>query len=208
MRQRLRDHLSYGNVMSTLALVIALGTGTAYATHEVINSSDVVNESLLSEDLRNGSAVRGADVVDASLRGADVRNNSLTGDDISEATLGQVPAATLGGKGRSAASPDDCNPDSEVYVRCVTVQLDLQAPARVLLNGRVTVFGDYPQCRWGGVVESGPVGALNEISLVGLTGIIPAGSGWTFAIECSEPDSGQPVYYKWAWITAVAISPS
>ena len=39
-------------VTSTLALVVALG-GTAYAA-DTVGSSDIINESLLSEDIKNG----------------------------------------------------------------------------------------------------------------------------------------------------------
>jgi hypothetical protein len=41
---------------------------------------------------------------------------------------------------------------------------------------------------------------------VGLTGVISAGQGYTFAIECWNNNSH--AYYYDVWITAVAISPS
>jgi hypothetical protein len=207
--RKLRERLTYANVISTLALFLVLGTGTAYATHLVVNSSDVVNESLVSGDLKNGLAVKSADIT----------NESVTGADVNEGTLGRVPAATLGGLGRSAASTGVCNPETALDVkRCVQVQLDLPSPARVLLNGRVTAKPDdssslTPQamCRWGGVVESGwviagadPLG--DDISLVGLTNVLPAGQGYTFAIECTV--SAGDIYIQDAWITAVAISPA
>ena len=151
MLGQLRKRLTYSNVVSTFTLLIVLGTGTAYATHLVVRSSDVVNESLVSADLKNGFGVVGADVT----------NNSLTGADVREGTLGQVPAATLGGLGRSAAD-SGCNPTTSAFVRCVEVALDLPSPARVLLNARITatksqgtVGNAFGQCRWGGVVESG-----------------------------------------------------
>ena len=235
MHRRFREHLTYANVVSTLTLFIVLGTGTAYATHLVVNSSDVVNESLLSEDLKDGAAVRssdvangqitGADLADGTVASADLRNESITGGDVApdtltgadirEGTLGQVQTATLGGLGRSAASAS-CSPPTSAYVRCVQVSLDLQSPARVLLNGRVTAFSQEvgagtARCRWAGVAESGPVSvfvesASQDMSLVGLTSVIPAGQGWTFAIECSGEDSD--IAYADAWMTAVAISPS
>ena len=204
MSRTLRKRLSYANVMSTFAVALMLVSGTAYATHLVVRSSDVVNESLVSEDLRDGEAVTGADVVTNSLRGSDIR----------ESTLGQVPAAAIGGLGRSAAN-SSCAPPSTAYARCVQVSLDLQRPARVLLNGRVTAFpqevgAGTAKCRWGGVSESGPISLYvqetQDMSLVGLTSIIPAGRGWTFAIECSGEDSD--IAYADAWITAVAISPN
>jgi hypothetical protein len=211
MLRKLRERLTYANVMSTLAVFLVLGTGTAYATHLVVNSSDVVNESLVSGDLKNGLAVKSADIT----------NESVTGADVNEGTLGRVPAATLGGLGRSAASSEVCDPGTSSYVRCVQVSLDLPASARVHLNARITAIRTNApspswvgKCRWGGVVESGPITMddtdfhnLHEISLVGITGVLPPGQGYTFAVECSDPNGGA-VLYKDAWITAVAISPA
>ena len=100
------------------------------------------------------------------------------------------------------------------------VQLDLPSPARVLLNGRVSAipeelgssFKAGAACRWGGVQESGDVFVntddQRDMSLVGLTNVLPAGQGYTFAIECRDWDTPHGVYYVDAWITAVAISPS
>jgi hypothetical protein len=107
MLARVRSHLTYSNVMSTIACFGVLAGGTAYAAN-TIGSDDVINDSLLSEDVKNG-ALRGVDVapdtigstrvVDESLQGADVKNGSLTGGDINESTLGTVPNAnTVGGK--------------------------------------------------------------------------------------------------------------
>ena len=207
MLRQLRKRLTYANVMSTLAVFLTLGTGTAYATHLIVNSSDVVNESLVSADLKNGAAVKAVDV----------GSNALTGGTIAESTLAQVPSATLGGLGRSAATPNGeaaCDPTGATFVRCVSLTMTLPQPARVLLNGRISAsthivnrFGNA-ECRWGGVVTSGTVrdyDDITELSLVGLTGALPAGT-YTFAIECS--DYNAVMDYSDAWVTGVAISPS
>jgi hypothetical protein len=52
--RKLRERFTYANVVSTLALFLVLGTGTAYATHLIVRSSDVVDGSLMSADLKNG----------------------------------------------------------------------------------------------------------------------------------------------------------
>jgi hypothetical protein len=107
--------------MVTILAVLVLGGGSAYATHLVVNGSDVVDDSLQSVDLQNGTAVKTADVVnddatggglvspdirDDSLRGVDILNQSLTGADVTESSLGTVPHATnsdqLGGRGAGA----------------------------------------------------------------------------------------------------------
>jgi hypothetical protein len=190
--RKLRERLTYANVVSTLALFLVLGSGTAYATHLVVNSSDVVNDSLTGDDIKEGTL-------------GTVRTATLGGMGRSAATASNcIP------------------PDDGTYLRCVQVQLDLKRPARVLLNGRITALNEGPSnvntegsCRWGGVQESGPVeqtvqeAHMEEISLVGLTNVIQPGQGYTFAIECREsPFLVQGVQYIDAWITAVAISPS
>ena len=125
MRQKLRPHLTFANVASALALFIAVSTGGAYATHLVVNSSDVVNESLLSQDIKgtNGTAttaavngsLTGADIsgqaakpaigqpfVEGSLTGADVKDSSLTGADVNESSLplGAGPWHAVGAPGQ------------------------------------------------------------------------------------------------------------
>jgi hypothetical protein len=77
---KLRQRLSYANVMSTLAVFIALG-GSSYAALR-IDSSDIANNSVRSADVRN-----------RTLSERDVKRNALTGRSIRESRLGRVPRA-------------------------------------------------------------------------------------------------------------------
>lgn len=79
MLSRIRPRLTYGNVVSTLALLFALGGGAAYATHLMVRSSDIVNDQVRSADVRND----------------DLNGGGLKGADINELSLGQVPNADL-----------------------------------------------------------------------------------------------------------------
>ena len=90
MLNNLRPRVSYANVVSTLALFIALG-GTSYAVLHV-GSDDVVNNSLRSEDIRN-ETIRSRDVRDRILRARDLGRDSLGGGVIKESALGRVPRA-------------------------------------------------------------------------------------------------------------------
>jgi hypothetical protein len=78
MIDRLRRHLSYANVMSSVAVFVALG-GSSYAALQLT----------------------GRDIKDASLTGRDLKPNSVGGQRIKESRLGAVPrardAARLGG---------------------------------------------------------------------------------------------------------------
>ena len=61
----IRAKLSFANLVSALALFIALGGG-AYAA-ATVNSAKIVNNSIKSKDIRN-NAVKGIDVREKSLR--------------------------------------------------------------------------------------------------------------------------------------------
>jgi hypothetical protein len=86
---RLSAHFR-SNVVSYLALVVAL-SGTAYAAHENIRSSDIVNNQVKTIDVRNDSLPKGgltkADLRPNSVGGSEAINNALTGTDINESTL-------------------------------------------------------------------------------------------------------------------------
>ena len=113
MLAALRTKLTYANVTATLALVIAIGGGSAYAIDEWDGSNiedetltgadirgsraDGTDGSLKSEDIRDGT-LASIDIALNSLTGSRIRENTISGLDVNEPTLAQVPdAAALGG---------------------------------------------------------------------------------------------------------------
>ena len=72
---RIRRHLSYANVVATLALLLALGGG-AYAINRV-DSRQIVNGTIRSVDLKNRKAVHAADVKRNGLRGKQIDERTL-----------------------------------------------------------------------------------------------------------------------------------
>lgn len=68
---RLRSRLTYANVMSTLAVVLVLAGGTAYAATSLITGRQVARETLTSVNVKNGTL----GVADLSL----VARNALRG---------------------------------------------------------------------------------------------------------------------------------
>jgi hypothetical protein len=78
-------HLTYANIASTLALVVALGSGGAFA-------AGLAKNSVGSAQLKPG-AVKAADLAKNSVTGKAVKKDALTGKDIKESTLGTVPSA-------------------------------------------------------------------------------------------------------------------
>jgi len=149
----------------------------------------------------------------------------LTGLDIDESTLGQVPSALLGGYGRQ--SPQKiCNPSetTRVFVTCTSVSLNLPAPARVLVVGRITAYigpedWAYGYCALvtvpGGTIANSEVKAFvsgggsqnDDIPLVGLSAVLPAGPTLV-ALDCNQETTGAIFDYHQATLTAVAIAAS
>ena len=85
-----RRHLSYSNVVATVALFVALG-GTSYALLHV-GSADVIDNTLRSKDIRNNT-LRSRDIRDKTVRERDVRPNGLASGAIRESALSTVPRA-------------------------------------------------------------------------------------------------------------------
>ena len=110
MRQRLRTHLTYANVMVTILAFLVLGGATAFGAIVVSSNSEVaagtisghappagkhsniIAGSVNATDLANG-AVGPNKLRDNAVSSPKVAPDSLTGDDINESTLGTVPSA-------------------------------------------------------------------------------------------------------------------
>src|SRR6266513_1060157 len=104
---RIGRHLSYANVTASIALLLALGTGGAYAVDK-IHSHDIANNSIKSVDLRNRKAVKPVDV----------KRNGLTGGQIDERTLDAESFAPIAGH-----EAGDCDPLSSAFVSCARTTL-------------------------------------------------------------------------------------
>ena len=87
-------HITYANVVSTLALFLVVAGGTAWAAAR-ITGADVVDQSLNEADIADGSltrsiganAISSAKVYDGSLTGADIATGTITGTDIAGSTI-------------------------------------------------------------------------------------------------------------------------
>jgi hypothetical protein len=84
MSNRLRPRLSFANVVSCLALFVALG-GSAYAFH-------LGKNSVGSKQLKKNS-VTTAKIKKQAVTAVKVKNGTLTGKQINASTLGKVPNA-------------------------------------------------------------------------------------------------------------------
>ena len=82
MLSYLRSHLTYANVMATIAVFVALG-GSSYAVIRV-GSAEIEDGSVRSRDLKDGGIAE-----------RDMRRNSLGRRSISEGSLRRVPRARV-----------------------------------------------------------------------------------------------------------------
>ena len=92
MRAFIHRHLTYANVMATIAVFVAIG-GSAFAASYVITSSSQIKDG----------AVAGSDIKNSSLTGSDIKDKSLTPNDFSGSVQGppgaQGPQGPQGSKG-------------------------------------------------------------------------------------------------------------
>jgi hypothetical protein len=119
MFARLHCHITYANVVATIALFLALGTGGVFAASKLKNNS-VTSKKIKDGQVANvdlgADAVTGPKVGDNSLTGADVVG--LTGADVVGSSLQGVNASAVGGlqvrKIRFDIPYDDVSPAVEV----------------------------------------------------------------------------------------------
>jgi hypothetical protein len=146
---KLSKHLSYANVVATVALFVALGGG-AYAASQ-ITSGEIKNETIRSADLRDRKAVRGADV----------KRDALGGKEIAEQALDASRLARIVG-----SEPGACNPESSAFLDCAQVTISLQRRSRVLA---IATGGQRS--------DGGPADAICEVRIDGASTAIDANPG-------------------------------
>jgi hypothetical protein len=243
---RIAKHVR-SNIVGYVAVFLALtGTAAALPGTNSVDSGDIINGQVKTPDLGleavntgrlapnsvNGAKVAdgslgSSDIADGNLVGADIAPDTLTGTQIRESTLGEVPAATLGGLGRSASDPDNfCDPESSTLIVCTSLDLTLPAQARVLVIGQIRAQEEVGNDKGTGSCELGtnvldlPSTATNvrtgrdggfdfesdNITLVGVTP--PLGPGPVqFRIRCNQLPPGA-IDYRESEIAAVVLSSS
>ncbi len=105
--RRIRSHLTYANVVATIALFVAISGGTAVA----LNGSNTVQ----SDDIGPGAQVTAADVVNESLTGADIKNKSGVDTCVNTVRLGNL----------CFRAENDARPWTEAAAHCSNLNLRL-----------------------------------------------------------------------------------
>ena len=95
--KRVRKRLTYANVLSSIAVFLAIGGATAFAAHHFGKSSvgtKQLKKNAVTAAKIKKNAVTKAKIKKGAVNGAKVANGSLTGADINLGTLGTVPSAS------------------------------------------------------------------------------------------------------------------
>ena len=197
-------HLTYANVMSTLAVVLVIGGGAAYAANTVF-STDIVDGQVKIADIGQG-AVATSEVLNDTASGgglaaADLRSGSVGTAEVADQSL---KGADLGVRVRSEKQVDDGSPAAVCgtttdFEECVTVFFTVPRPQRLLLVGSGEFQGatgvNAGECSFSvgnladlglrtfsgdGDTATGPNIAMNSV-----TGVLAQGA-YEIAIDCRE----------------------
>jgi hypothetical protein len=143
----IRRHLSYANVMATLAVFLVLGGGTAIA----LGGKNTVQ----SDDLGPGPQVKAPDVADGAIDSEDIANASILYDDLSRGASGGRAwgRVSAGGTLRFGSKnvTNVSHPQEGIY--CITVGTNINPVSAVMIvgtdrTGSDTSTGAFPVVQW------------------------------------------------------------
>ena len=189
--RRIRDHMTYANVMATLAVFLVLGGGAYAAIH-------LPRNSVSSRNIKNGE-VKSQDVEDHGLSAKDLKVASLL-----DATSGRTKANSICGSLSSSFNPCadtevKLNRPSKLFATGDAVA-DSGAPA-VLSNVHCALFADGNQ--FGTDIDIDVAFADGALSVSGVSQKLGRG---THAIEldCHGPSNSSPRVFH-ASLSAVIL---
>jgi hypothetical protein len=144
MLATLRSHLTYSNVMATIAVFVALG-GSGYAAAK-LNGQNIKDRSISGKKLKKRTISR-----------EKVKKDTLTGTEIEEAKLGTVPRATRADSAADAASLGGT--PASAYASLLATD---EAPHVVGAAGEPTIDnGGQGDCLWQGETAGGDVNPVS-----------------------------------------------
>lgn len=189
--RRLRARLTYANVMSTLAVVLVLGTGTAYAAGS-IGSRQVIDNSLRSIDVKNDN-----------LTGTDLKNGSLGTPELSGATInGLLPRAGSSGGGGNVVDTDDSDgyqplinsevrPGNQMMVFAGHVTNSTGSPidlrCNVFVNNTNDVVGDGDDTVGNTVETTVPANGSEAVVITGVRDVFAISDAVVACVASSAP---------------------
>jgi hypothetical protein len=113
----IRRHLSYANVVSTIALFLVLGGGAYALSKNSVGSRQIKNDSIRSKDIK-----------DRQIRGRDLRDDTITSRQIEEGRFDMSRFVAM-----NSSQGGACDPSAGAYVSCASTSLNLREPSQVLV---------------------------------------------------------------------------
>ena len=204
-----RRHITYANVMSTLAvLLLVIGGGTAVASNVAkaaaknsVTSKSIKDSTIQSKDLKDGAAVGSADVIDGSLAGQDVQDSSLTGEDVLDGSL--VGQDVLNSSLTGQDVQDNSLTGQDVQANSLTGSDIDETTITAAPSGPAggSLSGTYPNPTLdAGAVTSDELGTITKVNAI-LTAVAP---GATAEIDATCP-AGQKAIGGGAVTTGVEM---
>jgi hypothetical protein len=182
----LREKLTFANVMSSVAVFLALG-GTALA---------VKANSVGSRQIKDGS-IKGRDVADGKLKGKGLKTATIGAREIDESAFDLEPFVKMD------STNFGCDPGSTSFVNCGSITLGTQEPSQVLLvagGGQSGPINSEGTCKFRinngtdllasappsfGDPSARPLLANNGVALTAISDVIAPGVN-NFKLVCNE----------------------
>ena len=220
---RIRSHLTYANVMATIAVFLVLSGGTAVALSgsNTVFTDDIANDTQPASGGNPAGGLVAADLRPGSVGSSEVVNNSIAGADIAPSALPM---------GRKITS--SCNPNTSAFVDCGTLTINLPRPGlRVLIvasadwyssgflgdpaethitNGtcRIGVNGAPfgPDATPGEIQDVSEFGGSNQsVTLTNVTDPNLGAGNHTFGLACNE--TAGSITFPTTYISVVVLGP-
>jgi hypothetical protein len=122
-KKKLRDKLTYANVVATMALFLAI-SGSAIA------ASALTKNSVGSRQLKSKSVTTGK-IANRAITGLKIANGTITGGNINMADLGTVPSAASASSSKESAAVDGHNagcPPNTTLIRGICFDTTVNPP--------------------------------------------------------------------------------
>ena len=145
--RRVRDRLTYANVMSSIAVFMAM-SGVAWAAtlpKNSVGTAQLKSNAVTSSKIKTGQ-VASSDLKDKGIVGVDVRDNAITGDDINEGSLGPVPSATSATNADTATNSVNAGSAQPVAFALVNATDGTVSRAKNITNANVTKVDNGIYC--------------------------------------------------------------
>lgn len=144
--KKIRNRLTYANVMSSLAVFLVLGGATAFAATK-IGSNEIKANAILTGKIKK-EAVTTSKIKNNAINTSKIANDAVTGDKVNESSLGQVPSAASAGIANAPTAWAHVNSTGNILASSGI------GGATTTVSGDYTCFGGLPFTPLGGSVTT------------------------------------------------------